>query len=198
MDLLSLIDFQVLKEILIEALIENTYSLLALTAVVAAVGVPLPQSLLVISAGAFAAQGLVDFPVIVLITSLFSTMGDNIGYFVGREMSMFKKYLPSFTRKLAAIEGRQLGKRTSLTIFLTRFLFTALGPPVNVLSGLNRIPHKKFLLYGSMGELIWALEMTGLGYFFGIYVEEVFDLVSNVIIFMAILLALVWLAKKSA
>lgn len=197
MDSNPLVYFELVKAILLESLIENTYLILAVTVTAASTGIPLAESLLVISAGAFAAQGLVEFHVVVFITFACATLGDNIGYLIGKEMSFFEKYMPSIVKKFVKTEGKEIGKHVGLTIFFSRFLFTALGPPINILSGMNKIQHKKFLLFGSVGELIWAFEMATLGYYFGVHVEELFDIINDAVIVLLLILAVGWLVKKS-
>jgi hypothetical protein len=48
-----------------------------------------------------------------------------------------------------------------------------------------------------IGELIWGLELSLIGYYVGAYVEELFQLISYVSIVLVLALGVIWLIKKS-
>ncbi len=60
------------------------YLALWLTVFISAVGFPLPISLLLLAAGAFAAHGNFNIALLIGITLTASSCGDSVGYFIGR------------------------------------------------------------------------------------------------------------------
>src|SRR6266571_4522523 len=62
-----------------------------------------------------------------------------------------------------------------LAIFLSRFLFSALGGVINLLSGSELYPYRYFLLFDTSGEALGAIIPLMLGYIFGASWEAVGD-----------------------
>ena len=60
------------------------YPALWVSIFIAAVGVPLPVSLVLLAAGAFAALGNFNIILLMLISISASVAGDNLGYLIGR------------------------------------------------------------------------------------------------------------------
>ena len=158
------------------------YPALWLMIFVAAIGVPLPISLILLAAGAFAALG--DFNVFLLgaVAVTASTGGDQIGYLLGRSFGTRVLIWLGRPRRFNLISQRSLerahvyfGKRGGLAIFLSRFVVSALGGPVNLLSGAEVYPYHRFLFYDISGELCAAIIPLALGYIFGASWEAVGD-----------------------
>ncbi len=63
---------------------EYGYPMLWLTVFIAAIGLPLPTSLVLLAAGAFAAHGDFNIALLIGIIITASSCGDNVGYFIGR------------------------------------------------------------------------------------------------------------------
>jgi membrane protein DedA with SNARE-associated domain len=63
--------------------------------------------------------------------------------------------------------AQQLFRRWGgLTIFLSRFLLTPLALPVNLIAGSTRYTPWRFLGSVALGESLWVLIFSGLGYVF--------------------------------
>lgn len=147
------------------------YGLPVLGLVVAAgcFGLPVPASLLMLVAGSFAAAGDFD-PGSVFATCLGGALlADNLGYLLGRVggAALAGRLAPG----LAAAQAL-LAARGGLAIFLSRWLVTPLGAPVNLLAGAARMPWRRFLLFDLAGEVLWVVLYLGLGAAFsGIIVD---------------------------
>lgn len=139
-------------------------ALFAISAV-AAVGVPLPMSLLLIVAGSMAAQGVLNPWWAVATASAGAILGDQAGYFIGRwggaalvarmSWAMRKRDLRSMERTAAAWGGPG--------IFFSRWLVTAAGPWVNLASGTAAYSWPRFLIWDTLGELVCAALYLTLG-----------------------------------
>ncbi len=163
----------------------QSYGYLALwiTVYVAAVGIPIPITLLLLAAGAFAALG--DFNIVILFIISFSALvcGDNTGYWIGRIWgSKVLNWIERSKRWNRLIPPRRIAQsreyfrhRGGWAIFLSRFLFSALGGIINLLSGSELYPYRYFLFLDSSGEALGAIIPLSLGYVFGASWEAVGD-----------------------
>jgi membrane-associated protein len=161
---------------------------------VAAAGAPIPVSPLLFAAGAFSALG--DFNILILFPVVVSAsvMGDNLGYLIGRRVGkVLVAWLERQTRfhwiMLPALAQSRayFRRRGGWAIFMTRFLFSALGGSTNLLAGLEEYPYPNFLFWDVSGEILGALISLGLGYVFAETWEEVAGLFGA---FSGLLLAL--------
>jgi membrane-associated protein len=149
-----------------------------LALLIGAIGVPLPSTLLVVAAGAFARQNAIDGQNVAILGVFGAVMGDSLTYGLGRVARRWVR------RRLARSAGwRQaqdaFERRGGLAIYLTRFLITPLGTPTNLIAGSSGYPYWRFFLYGAGGELTWILLYGGLGYLFGSQWEMLSQVVSN-------------------
>src|SRR5579859_6044952 len=124
-----------LLPILLSLLQNYGYLALWITVFVAAVGLPIPITLVLLAAGAFAALG--DFNIALLFIISFSALvcGDNVGYLIGRRWGSkalnWVEHSKSWNRLIppkTLVRSRYYFQhRGGWAIFLSRFLFAALG-----------------------------------------------------------------------
>jgi len=189
----------------------QSYGYLALwiTVYIAAVGIPIPITLLLLAAGAFAALG--DFNLVVLFIISFSALicGDNTGYWIGRIWgSKALNWIERSKRWNRLIPPQRIAQsryyfrhRGGWAIFLSRFLFSALGGIINLLSGSELYPYRYFLLLDSSGEALGAIIPLMLGYVFGASWEAIGDVLgysSFLILSLFIVILLVTRLVKNA
>jgi membrane-associated protein len=197
-DFSALLGFSTIEETLLNYVVDNTYPVVAATVLLGAAGLPLPASLVILMAGALAGQGDASLSAVVLITVFFATMGDSIGYAVGSLLTRRNGWLSLVSRGFFRRGADAFNKNAFAAIFFSRFLFTILGTPVNLLAAGYNVGYRRFLAIAAAGEMIWALELGLIGYFVGAYVEEIFQLISNASVALALLLCVAWLFKKSS
>ncbi len=185
---------------LIDWLQQYGYPALWLFVFIAAVGIPLPTSLVLLASGAFAALG--DFNVFVLgiIAVTASTSGDNVGYFIGRRWgSKVLLWLqgPRWQRLISprnfARAQAYFQKRGGWAVFLTRFLFSALGGITNLLAGAEFYAYRRFLFADITGEATGAAIALLLGYLFGASWEAVGNILGAVSLLAFALLVVIFL-----
>lgn len=144
--------------------------------------VPIPTSALMLGAGAFAASD--DF----VLWQVFATawvaaiIGDQTGYQIGRA---------SGATLLARLEGRPSRARViararavvlrygGTGVFLSRWLFSPLGPYVNLIAGAADLSRARFTVWGAMGEAIWVAVYVGLGYAFAARLDALTRIVAD-------------------
>jgi len=164
----------------------------------AALGLPLPASILLIAAGAFSQQGFLDWVSIAVFGFLGAVFGDAIsfgmGFYAKNWVSKRMEGSPAWKNARDTFESR-----AGMAVYLTRFLITALAVPTNLIAGGSGIRFRRFMIYDSLGELTWVVLYGGLGYLFGSQWELVSDFISNfggLILGLVILGVGVWLWTK--
>jgi len=150
----------------------------ALLLFLGALGFPIGASALVIAAGAFSQQGILDWHVTAFLGLIGAILGDAISFGIGFYAKDWvdKRFGRSPTWRNAE---ETFDKRAGLAIYLTRFLITALAIPTNLIAGGSGILFRRFMLYDSLGELTWIILYGGLGYLFGSQWELVSEFISN-------------------
>ena len=138
--------------------------------------VPIPSSLLMLAAGAFVASGdLAALPVAGAALS-GAVLGDQLGYGIGHSggIRLWSRLLAGRkTGPPARRAARELHRRAGMTVYLSRWLFSALGPWVNFAAGATRIGWRRFSLASLLGETTWVALYIGLGIVFGARLEQV-------------------------
>lgn len=167
-----------MSEYLLTQIVNFGAPLLWLVVFIGGLGVPLPCTVLVIAAGAFARQGILPWHTTAIFSIVSVVLGDIISYsfgFYARE-KVLDRFSDTPRWRQAEKTFRKWGP---LSIFFSRFLVTAIALPVNLMSGTTRYPFRKWLTYDAAGEIVWILGYGGLGYLFGSQWEMVSEFLSN-------------------
>ena len=185
---------------LISWLQQYGYPALWLSIFIAAIGVPLPTNLVLLAAGAFATLRDFNLAFLAAIALSASVCGDSLGYLLGRRIgSKFLDWLEQQQRfhlisPLTIARSRvYFQRRGAWAIFLSRFLFSALGGVINFIAGAEVYPYHRFLIYDACGEAIGALLPLGLGYVFGTSWEAIGDIFGTTSLFLLALLIAIYL-----
>ncbi|MEI8131386.1 MAG: DedA family protein [Leptolinea sp.] len=151
------------------------------------IGIPVPASLMVIAAGAFSQQGILD-PITACIVGFFAVIvGDSISYLIGKKAGgLMTPRLVSEANLNRA--GNLFEKFGGGMIVITRSILSALAFPTNLIAGSSAYPFSKYLVFDMAGELVWILGYGSLGYVFGAEWETISDLLSNMGGFLAAIL----------
>jgi membrane protein DedA with SNARE-associated domain len=153
------------------SLIEHYGYLVVLFGVMAeSTGVPLPGETILITAGVLAQRGHLVLGEAVAFGVLGAVLGDQIGYWVGREggrpfVLRWGRYVfitPERLGRAEAFFGRHGGK----AVFLARFFsgFRVFGASV---AGMSQMRWRTFLFYNVLGGAVWATAAVSVGYFLG-------------------------------
>lgn len=143
-----------------------------------ALGLPMPGTLLVIAAGAFVRQGVLDLYTTPSLALLGALAGDAVVYGAGR---FARGWIQRRFGQSTAWQKSEayFKKRGGIAIYLTRWLLTPLAIPTNLIAGSSGYPFWKFLLFDLSGELTWIALYGGLGYAFGSQWELISDFISD-------------------
>src|SRR5215210_2522329 len=133
-------------------------------------GVPLPGETILLAAGVLVQRGHLDLGDTIAFGILGAVLGDQIGYWVGREggrpfVLRWGRYLfitPARLGRAEAFFERHGGK----AVFLARF-FSGLRVFGALVAGISRMRWGTFILYNALGGAVWATAVVLVGYFLG-------------------------------
>jgi membrane-associated protein len=167
-----------MSDYLLTQMINFGAPLFALLIFLGALGLPVGASLLVIAAGAFSQQGILNWLPTAILGLLGAVLGDALSFGMGNYARDWvdKRFGGSTAWKSAQ---DSFASRAGLAVYLTRFLITALAIPTNLIAGGSGYQFRKFIAIDSLGEITWILLYGGLGYFFGSQWELVSTFISN-------------------
>ena len=134
-----------------------------------------PGSSMLFTAGLLSSQGFFNPWILIPLVTLATFLGDNVGYWIGNKWGI-KLFLRPDSRffhhshlERAKVFYDKYGDRT---IVFARFVpFVRTFAPI--VAGVVNMNYKKFLIYNTIGALIWATGITFSGYFVGAHVPGV-------------------------
>lgn len=167
---------------------------------IAAFGAPLPTSLVLLAAGAFAALGDFNIFLLVAVASSASICGDNCGYLLGYKIGHRLFVWLGKKRRVRFISPQTLERSQEYfrqhgawAILLSRCVLTPFGGTINILAGAERYPYRRFLIYDISGEIIGAALPLTLGYIFGVSWEAIGTLLTTLSLLLVALLVVIYL-----
>ena len=175
------------------------------TTFLSCLALPIPASVLMLTAGGFVAAGDLVLWQAFSAAALGGVLGDQTGYWAGRRLGATVMAARDPARD-ALLQRAQamLDRGGFVAIFLTRWLFSPLGPWVNLLTGSARYRALPFALASVAGESVWAGLYIGAGYGFAGNLTAASDMLGSALGLIAagtaLILLGIWLraALKSA
>lgn len=167
-----------MSDFLLTQVINFGTPLIGLILLLGALGFPVGASVVVIAAGAFSQQGILNWYEAITIGLTGAVLGDMLSYGMGYYAKGWVE--KRFGNSPAWINASgSFRKSAGLAIYLTRWLVTAVAIPTNLIAGGSDYKFPHFLLYDVSGEITWLVLYGGLGYWFGSEWELVYDFISN-------------------
>jgi membrane protein DedA with SNARE-associated domain len=158
-------------------------------------GIPFPgETMLLIAAIYAGTTHHLAIPFVIAAAALGAILGDNLGFWVGREggyrlLRRYGHYIHLDERKLKL--GQYLFQRHgNKVVFFGRFV-AVLRAWAAFLAGTNRMHWVSFLLYNALGGIVWATIFGLGGYFLG---DRVHQLTGPVGIIAVVLAAIILIA----
>ncbi|PWE30249.1 DedA family protein [Pararhodobacter marinus] len=144
--------------------------------------VPVPSSLMMLTAGAFAASGDLDLTTVAASALIGAVLGDQTGYQLGRlGYRRAEAWLLHSPARAALLRRARDATRKGggIAVFLSRWLFSVLGPYVNLLAPGVGLGWLTFTAMGIAGEIVWVILYVGLGYVAGGQLEQAGDMLGD-------------------
>lgn len=162
--------------------------LVALVTFLSCLALPLPASILMLTAGGFAAAGDLALWQVTAGALAGAVAGDQIGYWAARAGGAALLDRASGNPARAALIEKARGfvaAKGILAVFLTRWLLAPLGPYANLVTGATRFHWATFTTAGIAGEAVWVGVYTGAGYAFGGNLEAATQFAGSLLGFLA-------------
>jgi membrane-associated protein len=164
---------------------------------------PLPASLVMLAGGAFAGAGDVSLLATGGVALSGAVLGDQTGFAIGkRAQSRLQRWSERSKKTAGSLEKAKIFMQNhgARGLFLSRWLFSPLGPYVNVLAGATQVRWQVFTLWTLIGEAVWVSLYVGLGYGLSDQIETLASLSADLTgAFTAAVLAVaiaVWLLRR--
>ncbi len=167
-----------MSDFLLTQVINYGAPLFGLILFLGALGIPIGASVVLIAAGAFVEQGILNGLPAASLGFIGAIIGDALCFGIGYYS---RDWVESRFGKSARWKSAQdaFESRAGMAVYFTRFLVTALAIPTNLIAGGSGIRFRVFITYDALGELTWIILYGGLGYLFGSQWELVSSFVSN-------------------
>lgn len=133
-------------------------------------GILIPGETVLLYAGFLSFHGRLDLYRVMAVATLAASLGDNIGYVLGRIVGvrLLDRYRKSFLGRLLRYEKAQKTflQHSNWAVFTGRFI-TGLRVFAGPFAGIFHMPYRRFLLYDSAGAALWGIGITLVGYGLG-------------------------------
>jgi len=153
------------------------------------VGFFLPGDSLLVTAGIFAAAGVVPLRWLLLPVMACAIVGDQIGYWIGRTAgpTLYKREDSLFFRRSHLQRAHDFyEKYGGRAVIFARFvpIIRTFCPPV---AGAARMPYTRYLMFDVFGGVLWVCAMILGGYFLGRNVPNIGQRIHYVIAAVVVL-----------
>ncbi len=157
--------------------------LIALVTFASCLALPMPASVVMLAAGGFAASGDLVLWHVVAAAILGAVAGDQLGFGIGRVggTTLVERLSGGARAPLILRAQGMMEARGGIAVFLSRWLFSPLGPYVNLLSGALRQRWVPFTFWGVSGEVVWCSLYVLMGWYFAGNLSAASDLLGSVL-----------------
>jgi membrane protein DedA with SNARE-associated domain len=148
------------------------YGLIFLFAIVCleSAGLWLPGETALIAAGVYASKGHLSISGVVAVAAAAAILGDNIGYWLGREGGRRLLYrsalLKRFADRVLPPAERFFERHGGKAVFLARF-FGGVRVTGAWMAGITRMTWWRFLFWNAAGGIVWAVAIGLLAFYAG-------------------------------
>jgi membrane protein DedA with SNARE-associated domain len=159
----------------IEFVLRHGYAVLIAWVFAEQIGLPIPSMPLLLAAGALAGTGHMSLPLSLLCCVIPAVVADALWFELGRLRGMrVLRLLCKISLEPDSCVRRTQGifaDRGARTLILSKF-FPGLNTVAPPLAGVARMAPGRFLLFDTLGSIVWAGTLLGLGYAFAGEIER--------------------------
>ncbi|MFF4753442.1 DedA family protein [Streptomyces sp. NPDC002514] len=157
-------------------------------------GVPVPGETVLIAAAVYAGAGRLNVVTVAVIAVVAAILGDNVSYAIGRYggqrlVNRYGRYVlltPARVAKAEEFFTRHGGK----VITVARFI-EGLRQANGIIAGLSGMPWRRFLLFNTLGAVLWVGTWVTLGYLAGNHIDTLYPTIQRYELFVLAALAVV-------
>jgi membrane protein DedA with SNARE-associated domain len=130
----------------------------------------LPGETALIAAGVYAAEGHLSITAVIAVAAVAAVLGDNIGYWLGREVGRRLLYryerLRGIAERVMPPAERFFERHGGKAVFLARF-FGGVRVTGAWMAGITRMQWSRFLAWNAAGGIVWAIAVGLLAFWAG-------------------------------
>ena len=131
-----------------------------------------------IAAAIYASNGHLSIEAVIVVAAAAAIIGDNIGYWIGREGGRRLLYKWSvtarFTDRVMPPAERFFERHGGKAVFLARF-FGGVRVTGAWMAGITRMTWWKFLFWNAAGGIVWAVAVSLIAYYGGHAAADVIE-----------------------
>ena len=170
---------------------------------------PIPSEIIMPLGGFFVYKGVLNFYILIISGLIGTVLGALPWYFLGKLLN--EKKLSNFIDRKGKFVGISLKDLDKSRIWFDKYgvmlvfwgrLIPGIRTLISVPAGIELMPINKFLIWTSLGSLIWVIFLTSAGYLFGenyeiieLYIDN-FKVILKPIFVILILYLLIRIFKK--
>jgi membrane protein DedA with SNARE-associated domain len=133
-------------------------------------GLWLPGETALIAAAVYASKGNLSITAVIAVAAAAAIVGDNIGYWLGREggRRLLDRYGPlrRFAARVMPPAERFFARHGGKAVFLARF-FGGVRVTGAWMAGITRMSWWRFLFWNACGGIVWAVAVGLIAFFAG-------------------------------
>ncbi|MCZ6514501.1 MAG: DedA family protein [Acidobacteria bacterium] len=133
-------------------------------------GLLVPGETVLLYAGYLCFHGRLDLTRVMIVSSLGASLGDNLGYLLGRRFGfpLLNRYRKGFLGKFLRYDRAQqlFLRHSNWAVFTGRFI-TGLRVFAGPFAGIFRMRYRRFLFFDTLGAVLWGISITLIGYAIG-------------------------------
>jgi membrane protein DedA with SNARE-associated domain len=147
-----------------------TYPVLVALVLLESIGIPLPGEIALVTAAAYASLGHISIYIVIILAAVAAIVGGILGYWIGIKggLPLVVRYGSYVGVKRSHIERTHafFERNGAKTILFGRFI-AILRTWAAVVAGAASMSFTKFVIYTSIGSVVWAILFGFLGFTFG-------------------------------
>jgi len=133
-------------------------------------GLWLPGETALIAAGVYASKGHLSITAVIVIAAAAAIIGDNIGYWLGRELGRRLIYRYAWMKRIAdrvmPPAERFFARHGGKAVFFARF-FGGVRVTGAWMAGITRMSWWRFLFWNALGGIVWAAAVGLVAFYAG-------------------------------
>ncbi len=181
----------------------GSYLAIVLALLAGAVGVPIPEEVVLLTAGALAGRGVTRWWLSAIVCFFGVLLADTLLYFVARKLGnaalthrRFRKILPPHRRE----KLRQLFQTRGPWVILVARHIPGVRAASFALAGIDRYPFLRFIGWDAIGLASSGTIVFSLGYFFAAQLDRARQWVANVQggLFVLVVLVILFFVARAA
>ena len=180
-----------------------TYGYIAIGCIIAleSMGLPLPGESALVAAALYASRHDQSIAGVVAAAAIGAIVGDNVGYWIGREFGyrLVLRYGAAIGLSASKIKlGQYLFLRHGgKVVFFGRFV-AVLRVLAALMAGVNRMDWRRFLFANAAGAILWACAVGFAAYAFGRAILDVTRPIGIglIAVSVALVIAVVWVVRS--